>query len=140
MLVAVSNRMKRLVPPPGAAYALVAMALGAVLLSAAALKAWSLRDGENPLLAPWNSRALPILLVLLELAWGLWLLTGLFARWTRLATLALFALFFEVSLYQVLSAAPTCDCLGAVSASPWFTLVFDAVAISALPVLQPQGN
>jgi hypothetical protein len=106
--------------------------VGVVLLTAAALKTHQLATGPTAENSLFTSRWLLIALVELELALGLWLLSGAYPGLARLAALAAFAGFCLASLYQALTGAPSCGCFGNVHINPWYTLLFDLAAVVVL--------
>lgn len=125
-------------------YDAVRIALGLLLLVAAALKGYQL--ATEPVLAPhvdgpWWATGLTALLasrwlllgaVEFELFFGLWLLAGLYPRQTRALAIGCFALFAAVSLFKALSGAASCGCFGKVAVSPWLTLALDIFAAVVL--------
>ncbi len=118
-------------------YDAVRVALGLLLLVAAALKAHQL--ATEPVIAPGILNSLWFLtaVVELELFFGLWLVAGLYPRQTWAVAVACFALFAGVSLFKGLSGAATCGCFGRVPVNPWWTLILDAAAVSALLFARP---
>lgn len=117
-------------------YDLVRAFLGLVLLAAAALKGHELASEALPA-TPGTPRPLLVLLVLFELACGLWLWFDLYPRTTRWATLALFVLLMGVSFAQVRAGQPTCGCFGTFRVNPWAAAVFDFLAVLALVNFTP---
>lgn len=117
-------------------YDAVRVALGLVLLVAAGLKAHQL--ATEPILGRGilNSPLFLIGLVEFELLLGVWLLFGLYPRYTRLAAVGVFAVFACVSLLQALRGQPTCGCFGKVAIDPWYTFAFDSVAVVCLLVIK----
>ncbi|HIC89578.1 MAG TPA: DUF1573 domain-containing protein, partial [Anaerolineae bacterium] len=72
---------------------------------------------------------------------GLWLLSGLYPRASRLVAVGCFAAFAAVSLWKVLSGETTCGCLGrSVTVHPWYALVFDTAALAGLAVCRAGGE
>lgn len=110
----------------------VPVVLGAVLLTAAALKTHQLATIPTAESVLFTSRWFLVSFVEFELALGLWLLVGAYLPQARLAALAAFASFAVVSLYQALAGRVSCCCFGRIPFGPRYTLVFDLIAIAAL--------
>lgn len=124
-----------------APYGALRIALAVLLLCAAALKGHRLANDTVSGASFWTARPFQIGLVLFELSFSLWLLVGLWPRWTRLALIGVFVIFFEVSLYQAMVGQPTCGCLGNIELSPWWMVLLDGAAVAALIVLpRPTSN
>jgi hypothetical protein len=86
------------------------------------------------------SHTLLVLQVELELALGLWLLSGLFPKVAWLASLACFSFFSSITLYKGLTGAASCGCFGSVHVNPWITLLaIDLPAVVALSVFRPRS-
>jgi hypothetical protein len=108
------------------------LALGLLLLTAAALKGHQLAAAPVPETGLLTSRWFLIGVVEFELFFGLWLLSGLYPKWTWRAALACFSGFACVTLYKALSGESTCGCFGRVPVNPWYTFVLDCAAVAAL--------
>lgn len=119
-------------------YTVVRTLLGLLLLLAAALKGHAL--ATEPLVTEGllGSRPVMIILVEIELAFGLWLLSGLEPRRTWWAAVILFAGFACVSLYKALSGYAECSCFGQLKASPWHAFTLDIVSTLALLRWRPR--
>ena len=106
--------------------------VAAILLFAAGMKAWQLATiptiGEGLLHARWFN----IAVVEFELAFSIWLISGILPRLTRLATIGLFTTFAGVSLYKALLGEASCGCFGAAQVNPWFTATLDIAIVVAL--------
>jgi hypothetical protein len=112
--------------------------LGVLLLTAAVLKGHELLTVPAVNKDLWSWRPFLILLVELELALGIWLLSGLFKRLAWLAGLLCFGLFCCVTLYRGLTGAASCGCFGTVHVNPWITLLaVDLPALLALALFRP---
>jgi hypothetical protein len=114
------------------AYSCLSFVLGTVLLAAAALKGHQLITGYVPgktLLTSWTFQ---LLTIEVELALGIWLVSGFYKRYAARVALGYFVILAGASAYLVTAAAECCGCLGRLAISPWFTLVFDLAAISSL--------
>jgi hypothetical protein len=116
--------------PP--AYDAIRIAVGLLLLTAAALKGWQLTTG--PILAKGLLDSRPVLIaeVEFELLFGFWLLAGIAPRQTWRVALVCFSLFTCVSLYKGLTGHATCGCFGRVPVNPWITGSLDLVIVAAL--------
>jgi len=108
-------------------FRLVPRIVGCLVLAAALLKAHQLATG--PALQSSLSREWFTLLVLLELVWGAWLVSGLLPRFARLASLFCFCALAGVSYACALSGEASCGCFGSVSLSPKLTLLIDLAAL-----------
>lgn len=106
--------------------------LGAVLILAGALKGQQLLTDPSAGRATGFPRELLIGASAFELAFGCWLLAGLYRHLTRWLALAWFSSLATVALAQARGGAPTCACLGNLHASPWIMFAFDVAAVGAL--------
>jgi len=133
--------MGRPVAHPGrvriAAYDVVRIVLGLVLLTAAALKGHQLATEPVAGTGLLTSRWFLIGVVEFELFFGLWLWFGLYPRRTWQLALLCFSTFGCVSLYKALSGEATCGCFGRVPVNPWYTLVLDLAAVATLLGFRP---
>jgi hypothetical protein len=114
----------------------VRIALGAMLLAAAWLKAVALWNGElaGPLLSSprWQVATIEV-----ETLLGLWLLSGIYARNAWLAAVALFTTLSGFTLYLALDGQQSCKCFGALNVSPRVTSAMDMAAVVVLLVWRP---
>ncbi len=113
-------------------YDVVRVVLGLLLLTAAALKGHQLATEPTAGASLLNSRWFLIAVVEFELFFGLWLLAGLYPRWTWLAALLCFGGFAGVSLYKAISGEATCGCFGSVEVNPLYTFTLDVMVQLAL--------
>jgi hypothetical protein len=118
-------------------YDFLRLLVSLALLFAAGLKASQLSSEYLPLSSLWESRFFLTILVLTEIGVGIWLIFGIYAKWSRIAALALFLEFFIYSLLQGLIGQQSCGCLGKMDISPWLMCMFDAVVVAALLSLRP---
>ena len=121
-------------------YDVVRSLLGLILLTAAALKGYQLATepvANNGIL---TSRWFLIAQVEFELMFGLLLLSGLYKRLMWMVALVCFAGFSLVTLYKGLTGAASCGCFGKVEVNPWYTLIFDLGAVTALLIFRPNGK
>lgn len=112
--------------------------LGLLLLLAATLKTHQL--ASEPFLTDdaFGSRWPLIALVEFEFFLGLWLIAGVFPKWSWWAAFCCFSVFGIVSLYKALSGATSCGCFGDVPVSPWHTLLLDSAAVGSLLYWRPK--
>jgi hypothetical protein len=115
------------------------VALGAVLLTAAGLKAQQLATEPVAGTDLLSTRWFLIAVVEGELAGGLWLWAGLFPKWTRRGALAGVALLAMVAAYRGWSGADSCGCFGRVRLNPWWTFAGDLAFLAALARWRPAG-
>jgi hypothetical protein len=112
--------------------------LAAVLLTAALLKTYQLATvptlGEGLFHARWFN----IFVVEFEVFFAFWLFSGLFSKWTRLVSIALFSVFALVSLFKAVSGETSCGCFGNVTVNPWITMGFDVVIVVLLAYFSPK--
>ena len=120
-----------------AGFDVVRILLGLLLLTAAALKGVEL--ASSPVANPglFTSRWFLVIVVEFELLLGLWLLSGLQPRHTRMTAIALFVSFAAIAAYKGGTGAASCGCFGKVPANPWHTLILDVVSIGALLAFRP---
>ncbi len=106
--------------------------IGAILLFAAAMKAWQLATVPGLGGGLISSRWFGFCVVEFELAFGIWLFFGLLPQWTRMATIGLFSFFGAISLYKALSGETSCGCFGSLQVNPWITFVLDALVAAVV--------
>ncbi len=115
--------------------------VGAVLLVAAALKAWQVIHSPALPLGPQGIPGFEPALIGLELFLGLWLTSGASPNAARRAAIGCFSLFACYTLYEALAGNTDCGCFGQVHVNPWFTFVIDAaVVLTLLSVAKPGGK
>ena len=113
------------------------LVLALVLWSAAILKAIDLSTRELDELTLLTSRWFVSLLILFEMALGIWLVAGWRLRWTRWLLVVTFVVFFEASLWRAVQGLDSCACLGQLSVPPWAAALFDAAVVLVLATWQP---
>lgn len=123
-----------------AAYDLVRIALGVVLLTAAAFKGHQLATSPTAEVGILTSRWFLIGIVECELALGVWLISGLYGRAARYVSIATFTLFGAVSLFRALRGDTSCGCFGGMTVSPWLTALADSAAVFILVSLKPHAH
>jgi hypothetical protein len=112
--------------------------LGILLLVSAGLKGHELLTVPAAGADLRSNRRFLIFQVELELALGIWLLSGVFKRAAWLAALGCFGVFCAVTLYKGLAGFGSCGCFGRVHVSPWVTLfAVDVPAVVLLGVFRP---
>ncbi|MGH7172658.1 MAG: MauE/DoxX family redox-associated membrane protein, partial [Gemmataceae bacterium] len=114
--------------------------LGAVLVLAGALKGQQLLTDPSVGRATGFPRELLIGAAAFELAFGCWLLAGLYRRLTRWLALAWFTSLAAVALAQALGGAPACPCFGELHTHPWLIFAFDVLAVAALRMWSPNSH
>ncbi len=121
------------------ANSIILKVLGLLLVTAAGLKGWQLLTEPVANADIWSNRGFLILTVELELALGLWLLSGLFKRAAYIAAVGCFSLFCCVTLYKALAGYGSCGCFGKVHVNPWITLLaIDVPGLIALIIWRPK--
>jgi thiol-disulfide isomerase/thioredoxin len=112
--------------------------LSLLLLTGAVLKGWQLLTEPMANNGIWTNRVFLILTGEIEIALGVWLLSGLFKKVAWLIALGCFTLFSFITLYKGLSGAQSCGCFGSVHVNPWITLfAIDIPAVILLSVFRP---
>jgi hypothetical protein len=114
--------------------------LGAVLLLAAVLKVSSTFEVSAVAKTGWlTDPGVKGALISLEVALGVWFVSGIGVRAARWAALVLFLSFSAASATAALAGAPSCGCMGAALVSPWLVMTFDLAAVLLLAVLRFGG-
>jgi Protein of unknown function (DUF1573)/Peptidase C39 family len=113
--------------------------LGVLLIVAAVLKGYHAAHDGAPSAQVFNSTKLYVLLVVAEYLLGLWLLTGLYRKVTRLATMLVFLGLTEAALWLAITGQSSCGCLGRVQLSPWFAVGIDVAIFVGLALLRLDG-
>ena len=112
--------------------------LGGLLIVAAVLKGWQLLTEPVAGINIWSNRAFLILTVEIELALGIWLVSGLFKKAAWLVGIFCFGFFSCLTLYKGISGDESCGCFGSVHVNPWITLfAVDIPAIIVLAAFRP---
>src|SRR5260370_3952454 len=112
----------------------IPVAVGLVLLSAAALKVLS-RPSTN--FFPFDSNWFAAALVGAELTLALGLWTGVWSAAVRLTLICLFSCFAVFNWTQATTGAVSCACFGAIGLSPRTALIVDASLVGLLIYWQP---
>lgn len=111
---------------------LVTIALGCILAIAAAFKLEQLLtepDFKHPGSVP---RIISIIVVEAEIAFSVWLLSGVWIRAARLCAMMCFGLFAVVAAAEGYSGWESCGCFGRLKLNPWIMVAFDLVAVAVL--------
>lgn len=107
----------------------VRLCLGSVLATAGAIKLYELGfEAQDESTSTYFLMAFAEF----ELLAGLWMLLGLESEQTRRWSAAAFGGLALASLSQALSGKCSCGCFGSLPISPWFALLFDLLAVTAL--------
>ncbi len=114
--------------------------LGAVLVLAGVLKAQQLLVDTSVGRASGFPRWSLFVAAAFELAFGCWLLVGLYRRLTRWLALAWFTSLAAVAVTLAVSGAASCACFGDLHTPPWFILLFDVAAVASLWVWSPNDH
>jgi len=114
------------------------VAVGGFLIAAAVLKGDQVAYYGMPG-RPVASVAVYVQLVVTEFLLGLWLLTGLYWRVTRLIAMLCFFGFLQASLWLALTGERSCGCLGQVELNPWFAVAVDLAILAGLAFLHLDG-
>ena len=93
---------------------------GLVLLTSGALKGIDLVNGSTS-----HHLLIDLLELLMELAIGIWLISGRTARTAAQVTICLFLVFAGVSAYRGVRGDASCGCFGPVHVNPWITVTLD---------------
>jgi hypothetical protein len=115
---------------PSFFYPTVSRMAAIVLVLAGGLKTQELLSG---LAMSWPM----IFLTAFEVLFGVWLLLGLYPRWTRLLALACFAAFLNAAFLKGLQRQPSCGCFGTAPVQPWFAVALDALMVGGLLLSPP---
>ncbi len=114
---------------------------GAILIVAALLKSHQLLT--EPILADgfWESWLFFVIQIPLELALGIWLMSGLFRKAAWLAGLFAFAVFIGVTLFKAIAGWESCGCFGKIHVDPWITFfAVDIPFFLVLAIFRPRGE
>jgi hypothetical protein len=113
------------------AFELIRCLLGALLLTAAALKIHGWSVSTVPPVGWFSTPRVQAVAIGWEIFLGAWLLSGIMPKGSWLAALGTFVALAGVSGYLGGSGQTSCGCFGPIEASPWqvFTLDVGAVAL-----------
>jgi hypothetical protein len=114
------------------------LAVAAILLTSASLKAHELASGPLPPGDIFQNRWLILAVVQWEFVLAAWLLSKVAKRAVWLALTATFTAFLSITLFRAISGESSCGCFGKVQVNPWITLCLDATILTLLIVLHPR--
>ena len=123
--------MRRLV------FQLLSVGLGLALVAAASLKLVGTSASSVPLVGWTASAEFQVGLILVELALGVALLSGVSPVVVRWLAVGVFATFAGYSGYVTLTGTSSCGCFGELPVRPVAALVFDLLAVAGLLVGRP---
>ena len=115
----------------------VEVALGALLLTAGALKTYGLSVSPLPSVGGLSVPAVQYSVVTWEFVLGSLLVLGAFRPLPWILAIGTFFAFAVVSGYLGLIGQASCGCFGAIKASPWAAFAVDLVAVAALVIARP---
>lgn len=108
-------------------------AAGSLLIAAGLAKGF--QSSTTPFL--FENPFIFVALIQLELLFGVALILNVFANVTRTGALVLFGCFAIANIYLIGDKSSSCNCLGAISLSPWLMLGADIVVITLLWFSKP---
>lgn len=133
-------------------YRLVSLLVGALLVTAGLLKLVELAErlpyspDRLSLVEKWSvrfqgdrhialgDRWVGSLLAGAEVLFGVWLVAGLFPRWSRIAVVAVVLVLLNAAVALAVGGAKLCGCFGRVETNPWIAVALDTAALAALLV------
>jgi hypothetical protein len=110
-------------------FSLIARLPGVILCIASLLKAYQILTDPYLMSGLATYPYLMIALSGLELAIGIWLVSGVLAKQARLVGIFVFMLFSLLSLYKLLVGAESCGCFGKIVVHPGWTLALDLISL-----------
>jgi uncharacterized membrane protein YphA (DoxX/SURF4 family) len=116
------------------------LALAGLLITAAWAKGSDLATDWTWGNRIWQSRPFLIGLVLGELTFALWLLVGLFPRWSWVSAIGLFMTFALFNSYLAITGERSCACFGRAQVDPRLMACVDfliAAALTVCPLSRP---
>lgn len=116
------------------------MLLGSVLLAAAVMKGHQLLVSGSASAFRLTSRPVQVMLVVFELALGLWLVSGLYRKQAQFVARVAFALLAAASGYLLIEGADCCSCFGKMAVHPGVAFGFDLFALFCLMLLPVPGR
>lgn len=115
--------------------------VGALLLAAAWGKGHKLATDSTWGNNLWDSRWFLVSLVLVEIALGLWLLFGLYPKWSWLAAISSFVVLGLFNVFLTVKGERVCPCFGELALDPKYVAFLDlliALAIALCPLTNPE--
>lgn len=119
-------------------YDIVRVLVGAVLLTAAAMKGYELATGPVAGKGFLTSRWFLIVAVEFELALGLCLVGGVWKRQAWWVAVLSFAGFACIAAYKAWQGEASCGCFGRAEIDPRYTLILDVTLLAALIAWRPR--
>jgi hypothetical protein len=114
---------------------------GLLLIGASALKAQQMLTEPIVSKGLWESWVFFLIAVPLEMALGIWLVSGLFRKAAWLFAVLSFGFFVGVTAYKAAAGELSCGCFGKMSVNPWITLLtIDVPLFLLLLIFFPRGE
>jgi hypothetical protein len=114
------------------AFVVIRVVLGILLLAAAALKIYGWSGSTVPPVGWFSTPSVQAVAIGWEVLLSLWLLSGVALTGSWLAAIGTFVLLAGISGYLGWIGQATCDCFGAIPASPWLAFGVDLAALLML--------
>lgn len=119
------------------AFMVIRVILGILLLAAAALKIYGWSVSTVPQVGWFSTPSVQAVAIGWEVLLSLWLLSGVALVGSWVAAIVMFALLAGISGYLGWMGQATCDCFGAIQASPWLAFTVDFSALLMLLSVGP---
>jgi hypothetical protein len=120
-------------------WTIVRSLVAVILFIAAILKSMQLAASPDLGEGLFHARGLNIAVVEFELAFGIWLLSGLLQKTAWFVSLILFIGFAGVSFYKAaILQENSCGCFGAAQVNPWITMTLDLTIVGLLTMFRPK--
>lgn len=119
------------------AYRVIRIVLGILLFAAAGLKIYGWSVSTVPPVGWFSTQGVQSVAVAWEILLSLWLLSGVALTGSWLAAIGTFVLLAGISGYLGWIGQATCDCFGAIQASPWLAFAVDLAALLMLISVGP---
>jgi hypothetical protein len=116
------------------AWTIVRVALGLLLLAAAAGKLHGIRVSSLGEIGWFSQPLIQVSLSAWEITLAIWLLSGRMPHHARSAAVLTFVVFASISLWMAIIGVSNCGCLGSIPAHPWTIFLVDLVVVFALLV------
>jgi hypothetical protein len=115
----------------------VCLVTALILVAASLLKTYDV--ASIPQFPRSGADWLYLLVIQGEFLLGVWLLSGLARILAWRVAVGCFVAFALLSFYQAIQGAPSCNCMGAVPMSPWYSLSLDLAVLGALCYFPPRS-
>ena len=102
---------------------IVTTVAGLLLIVASVLKAYQMLTVPIVSKGLWESWVFFLVAVPLEMALGIWLVSGLFRKAACLMGVLSFGFFVGVTAYKAATGELSCGCFGRIHVNPWITLL-----------------